>query len=112
MSASFTLIIEKLELETIIGILDFERIHPQRVLLEGSLIYPFGNKNFIDYVAVKDMIEELLKTRKYKLLEEALLDITQNLKQKFNVIESLSLTIKKLDIISNCIVGVKIDKFF
>ncbi|PAF49454.1 hypothetical protein BKH41_01975 [Helicobacter sp. 12S02232-10] len=109
---SLTLIIQNLEFETIIGILDFERKNPQKILLEGEFTYNYKEKGFIDYVMLKNFIKQLLEANQYGLLEEALLDIIKNLKQNFDSISSVCLTLKKLHIINDCIVGVKINKIF
>ncbi|PAF44779.1 dihydroneopterin aldolase [Helicobacter sp. 11S02596-1] len=109
---SLTLIIENFELEAIIGILDFERKIPQKILLEGVFTYDYHDKDFIDYIRVKNLIKELLETKQYGLIEEALLDIIKHLKQNFNPITSISLTLKKPQITNDCIVGVKVNKTF
>ncbi|PAF47773.1 hypothetical protein BKH46_02740 [Helicobacter sp. 12S02634-8] len=109
---TFTLIIEDLELEAVIGILDFERVRSQRLIVQGAITYCYEGKNFIDYISVKEKIKSLLQTKQYGLLEEALEDITQTLKQKFDTIISICMTIKKPQISDDCSIGVRIDKTF
>ena len=47
------ILIEKLTFECIIGILDFERITPQEVLIDISFKYKYKNSSsFIDYSKV------------------------------------------------------------
>lgn len=41
--------IENLEFKCIIGILDFERVKKQKVIINLSFDYDFGKDNFIDY---------------------------------------------------------------
>lgn len=108
----FDLIIEAFKLKVIIGILDFEKQIPQEVLIEGKITYKYSREDFVDYIEVKNIIQKLLQTNQYGLLEDALLDITHHLKNKFNTIKNIELKIKKLNIDPDCIVGVKINKSF
>lgn len=108
----FDLIIEAFKLKVIIGILDFEKQLPQEILIEGKITYKYSKEDFIDYIEVKNIIQKLLQDNQYGLLEDALLDITYHLKNKFNTIKNIKLKIKKLNIDSDCIVGMKINKTF
>lgn len=103
----FTLLIQDYYLEVIIGILDFERKQSQKILLNAEISYEY-NEKFLDYVEIKDFITKLLESKKYNLLEEALIDISNSLKDKFNLIKTISLEIKKIGILQDCIVGVKL----
>ncbi|WP_180674021.1 dihydroneopterin aldolase [Helicobacter sp. 13S00482-2] len=108
----FDLIIEALRLKVIIGILDFERITPQDILIEGVITYEYIHNNFIDYIKIKDVIQNLVQNKKYELLEEALSDITDHLKNNFDTIKNIELKIKKLSITPDCVIGVKINRSF
>jgi len=101
-----TILIEDLELEVIIGILDFERKSKQKVIIETKINYNYTEDYFIDYVEVISIIENLLKTKKYYLLEEAILDIGENILSTYPKIVSLYLKISKLDIVKNGVVGI------
>lgn len=108
----FTLAIEDLKVQAIIGILPFERKNPQTLLVQAQITYNYEDKKFIDYMAVKTLITTLLQTKNYGLLEESLQDISENLKQHFSGIDSLRLLIKKLDISSDFNVGVGLHRVF
>jgi len=101
-----TILIENLELDVIIGILDFERNSKQKVIVETKINYNYANNYFIDYTEVVSLIENLLEGRKYYLLEEAILDIGENILSKYPQIVSLYLKISKPDIVKNGVVGV------
>ncbi|PAF43020.1 dihydroneopterin aldolase [Helicobacter sp. 11S03491-1] len=108
----FTLIIQDLKLKIIIGILESERLIPQEILLEGKITYEYTHSNFVDYIKIKDCIKKLLENNQYQLLEEALLDIIEKLKDHFQSIQSIKLSLKKLKITPDCTVGVEINHSF
>jgi len=100
-----------------IGIYDFEKKAPQRVIinLELSVIplekgkdYHIGN--VVSYEEIANKIKNLIKSRHYDLLEELAEDIARScLKDK--KIRHLQLTIEKPDIIKNTqSVGIQITR--
>lgn len=101
------ILIENLSFFTIIGILEEERITPQRVIIDCILDYTYTSVNFINYAHVADLIEKQMNAQKFELIEEALETLSQSLKQAFPSIEALNLTIRKPNILSNCTVGVQ-----
>lgn len=101
------ILIENLTFETVIGILEHERNTPQRVQIECLIEYPYTNNNFINYAEVAQMIEITLQTEKFELIEIALQHLSVTLKSHFSSIKTLSLTIRKPDILQNCTVGVQ-----
>lgn len=103
------ILIENLAFETIIGILDHERTVPQRVHVECIIEYPYTktNTNFINYAEVASLIETTMQTEQFELLETALQYLSVALKSQFSSIKTLSLTIRKPDILQNCTVGVQ-----
>jgi len=98
--------IEQLEFDVTIGILDFERNSKQKVIVETKINYNYTNNNFIDYIDIIGIIENLLKREKYYLLEDAILDIGENILSKYPKIVSLYLKISKPDIVKNGVVGI------
>lgn len=101
------ILIEDLTFETIIGILDHERTSAQQVRIDCTIEYPYANGDFINYAEVAQIIEKTMKTEKFELIETALDVLGIMLKQHFPLIETLSLTIRKPDILPNCTVGVQ-----
>lgn len=107
----FSLIIENLKLHTIIGILESERINKQEIEIKAKISYNLES-NFLDYVEIKNKIVSLLQDKKFELLETALESIVSMLKNDYLNITKISLSIKKLEILDDCIVGAKIVRNF
>ncbi len=101
-----TIRIEDLEFKTIIGLLDFERIEEQRVIINCSITYEY-KKDFINYAEVAEMIESSIKEYKFELIEEALEFLFKHLKENFPLIKTLRLKLSKPDILSNCVVSLE-----
>lgn len=99
--------IENLTFDCIIGILDFERKTPQKVIIDLSFKYKYKNKKeFIDYSEISKFIEKTMKKKKFELLEEAIIYIEEYLYKKYKI-KKLKLKISKPDILTNCIVSLK-----
>ena len=102
-----TIHIEALSFEAIIGLLDFERKTPQplSITLEASYAYQEGG-DFIDYALLSQQITHHLQSKRYGLLEEALLGLEKMIRDTYPNIEMLFLKITKPTIIQNAQVGV------
>lgn len=101
------ILIENLEFKTILGILESERLTPQKISIVCTIDYAYTQNEFINYAEVAKLIEETMIKEKFFLIEEALEFITQTLKNTFPLIGELILCIRKPDILSNCTVGVE-----
>ena len=101
-----TIHIEALKFDVIIGLLDFEREIPQKIILNLTLEYVYENQNFINYADIVTLLEENLKEKKYKLLEEALLGTKEIILINYPNIKSIFIKISKPTILPNCIVSV------
>jgi len=97
--------IEDLTFDVIIGLLDFERDKPQRVIINLEASYDYSDEQFIDYADIVLLIKDKLKTERYTLLENALLGIKEILQITYPHIETLSIKISKPDILSDCTVS-------
>jgi len=97
-----TIHIEALELDVIIGLLDFEREHTQRVLIDLEAAYTYREENFIDYADLVILMEKELKEKRYELLEEALLGLKSVITTAYPAVETLTLKIAKPDILPQC----------
>lgn len=100
-----TIHIEALTCDVIIGLLDFEREKPQRVIIHLEADYPYDNEAFIDYADIVLLIEEKLKNERYKLLENALLGLKEVIYTTYPQLRSLHIKIAKPDILHNCSVA-------
>ncbi len=107
MSPLFTILIESLEIETIIGIHDFERTRMQKVVVDCTIVYRRIEDSYIDYALVVQMIQTMLTEGKYSLIEDALTEIVDALKARYAEIETIRLKICKPDILENCTVCVE-----
>jgi dihydroneopterin aldolase len=103
----YKIIIENLEFEAIIGILPHEREKKQKVNVSAEIEYE-NRENFIDYAKVCKIIENLMVENRFLLIEDALENIAETLKQEFPQIKRLKLKIQKPEILKNALVGVEI----
>ena len=97
-----TIHIEDLTIDVIIGLLDFEREKPQRVIIDLEIDYTYTEQAFINYAHVSEKIQDNLKTNRYLLLEEALEGVSTCLLDEYPQIEKLRLKISKPDILKEC----------
>ena len=96
-----TIHIEELTFNTIIGILDFERVTPQKVIVNVEIEYNYKKASFINYAEVIELIQTQLIEKKYELLETAIEELTQKIVEKYSKITQITLKISKPDIINN-----------
>ena len=100
-----TIYVEDLKFQCIIGILDFERVTPQDIIINLSLKYKFKD-DFINYAEIAELIESQMKKKKFLLIEDALKSISKSLKKEFQQIKKIDLKITKPSILPNCKVSV------
>lgn len=100
-----TIHIEDLTFDVIIGLLDFERDRPQRVIINLQASYDYNDDQFIDYADMVLLIQNELKEKRYELLENALLGLKEVLYTAYPDLQTLSLKISKPDILSQCTVS-------
>ena len=103
----YKILIENLEFEAIIGILPEERKKTQKVLVNAEIEYE-NKEKYIDYAEVCNLIENLMKEKKFLLIEDALKLIENELSVKYPQMKSLKLKIQKPEILKNALVGVEI----
>ena len=96
--------ISDLTFKCIIGILDFERIKKQRVILNISFEYNFSKDLFIDYSEISNLIKSVMKKEKFLLLEDAILHLKNLLNNSYQI-SNLYIKISKPNILKNCIVS-------
>jgi len=96
-----TIHIEQLTFETIIGLLDFERVNAQTVIVNLEIDYLYDNNNFINYADVINLIEIDMHQKKYELLETAITELIEKITSTYAQINALVLKITKPDIIMN-----------
>jgi len=105
-----TIHIEELTFECIIGILDFERLKPQKVIIDLTIDYNYSDDFFINYAEVITLLKEDMIENRYELLETALNELEKKLLLNYPQIKSFNLKITKPDILKN--VKVALSKTF
>ena len=96
--------ISNLTFKCIIGILAFERIKKQKVIVNISFEYNFSKDIFIDYSEISNLVKSTMKKEKFLLLEDAILHL-ENLLTNSYKISNLYIKISKPNILTNCIVS-------
>ena len=97
--------IEQLTFKCIIGILDFERVKKQKVIINLSFDYDLGKDNFIDYSEVANLVKKSMKKNKFELLEDAIKTIKKGLEDSYTI-KNLKLKISKPNILKDWIVSI------
>ncbi|MEO1954927.1 MAG: dihydroneopterin aldolase [Campylobacterales bacterium] len=100
-----TIYVEDLKFQCIIGILDFERVTPQDIIINLTISYSYKDE-FINYAQVVDIVKENMKNSKYLLIEDALDGLQEILLKKFSLIEELEIKLTKPSILADCKVSV------
>ena len=103
------IVIKNLEFDTIIGILDYERVKKQKIIVNCKIKYKYKNE-YLDYAEVVGIIKKILRKKEYEIIEDGLLFITKTLKKKFPNIKKIKLEILKPSILENVVVGAEILK--
>ncbi len=99
-----TIRINDLAFETIIGILDFERQSPQRVVVDCTLEY---EGEYVDYSVIREIVVQTIQKGAYGLIEEALPAVIAKVHEVFPQVRSIILQITKPDIFDDCRVSVE-----
>ena len=97
--------IKDLSFKCIIGILDFERIKKQKVVINISFNYKFKKDVFIDYSEISSYVQGQMKKKKFLLIEDAIIFLEAKLYKLYKV-NNLNIKISKPNILKNCIVSV------
>ncbi len=101
--------IHNLVFETILGILEFERLKPQKISVDLDLFYTqLPSKAYLDYMEIQEIIQNTMREKQYFLIEDALKDLSHILKTRYKEISELYLKISKLEISPNSQVGASV----
>ncbi|MBH0306505.1 FolB domain-containing protein [Helicobacter pylori] len=99
--------------ETILGILEFERLKPQKISVNLDLFYTqLPNKAYLDYMEIQEIIQNTMQEKQYLLIEDALKDLSHILKTRYKEITELFLKISKLEISPNSQVGASVKIYY
>ncbi len=97
--------IEDLKFQCIIGILDFERVTPQDVIINLAIDYEYKDE-FINYVDISTTIKLQMIESKFLLIEDALESLSKTLLKEFLLINTLYIKITKPSILPDCKVSI------
>jgi len=100
------IVIENLEFYAVIGLLEFEKNLPQKVVMNFCIEYDYKN-GYIDYAQIVNFSKNFIKKGKFEIIEDALILLSKNLKLNFPQIKKLKISLKKPQILPDCIVGVE-----
>ncbi len=99
--------------ETILGILEFERLKPQKISVNLDLFYTeLPSKAYLDYMEIQELIQKMMQEKQYFLIEDALKDLSHVLKTHYSEISELYLKISKLEISPNSQVGASVKIYY
>ncbi|WP_281951336.1 dihydroneopterin aldolase [Nitrosophilus kaiyonis] len=101
--------IENLEFYAIIGILEKEKEIPQKIVMNFYIDYDYQN-DYIDYAEIVNFSKKFIKKGKFEIIEDALILLSKNLKTKFPQIKKVKISLKKPQILPDCIVGIEYNK--
>ncbi|WP_187936160.1 FolB domain-containing protein [Helicobacter pylori] len=105
--------VHNLVFETILGILEFERLKPQKISVDLDLFYTqLPNKAYLDYMEIQEIIQNTMQEKQYLLIEDALKDLSHVLKMRYSGITELFLKISKLEISPNSQVGASVKIYY
>lgn len=100
-----TIHVEDLKFQCIIGILDFERVTPQDVIINIDIDYLYKDI-FINYAEIVQRVKEIMIKSEFLLIEEALDSLNLKLIKEFSSIKSMKIKITKPSILPDCKVSV------
>jgi len=100
-----TIHIEDLKFQCIIGILDFERVTPQDIIINMSIEYLY-KKEFINYAQIVEIVKNFMIKSEFLLIEDALQEINLKLFKEFSSIKNMNIKITKPSILRGCKVSV------
>ncbi|MDA3908480.1 MAG: dihydroneopterin aldolase, partial [Sulfurimonas sp.] len=87
-----TIHIQELKFQCIIGILDFERVTSQDVIIDITIDYEYEN-NFINYAQIVQLVKEIMIKNEFLLIEEALNNLNLKLTKEFSSIKGMFIKI-------------------
>ncbi|QOG12621.1 dihydroneopterin aldolase [Arcobacter sp. FWKO B] len=97
--------IEDLTFDCIIGVLEHERVTPQKIIVNFECEYEFYDGIYLDYATIADDIVDIVTKGEFKLLEEAIIAINDSLLKEYNI-SDIKIKITKPDILPNVKVSV------
>lgn len=107
-----TILIEDFCFECIIGIMKEERVKAQKVEITAHIGYEPKDGGFLDYMKLCSEIKKEFVVKKFRLLEEAVIGVSETLKSKNPSISSIYIKIVKPEVREDAKVGIIFEKSF
>ncbi|BCD59750.1 MULTISPECIES: dihydroneopterin aldolase [unclassified Nitratiruptor] len=107
----YTIRLEQLYFDAIIGILPQERSNPQPLEIFLEVVYE-KKEDFVDYALLETLILHHFQERRFQLLEEALEETLFLIKKRFPSVKKATMRIKKPTILSHCVPSVSLSLNF
>ncbi len=102
------ILIENLEFESVIGIYKHERKEKQKVVMDIYINYDYSGE-YLDYSEVAKFVQQFIQTNGFFSIEEALLKLSEELKNAYKNIKNIKLRLRKPTILPNADVGVEFE---
>ncbi len=102
------ILIENLEFESVIGIYKHERKEKQKVVMDIYIDYNYSGK-YLDYSEVADFVQQFIQANGFYSIEEALIKLSEELKNTYKNIKNIKLRLRKPTILPNADVGVEFE---
>ncbi|MSN96165.1 dihydroneopterin aldolase [Campylobacter sp. FMV-PI01] len=103
-----TILVEDLEIECIIGLLDFERKIPQKICINAK----FRADEFVDYSYVCEVLKDSFENEKFLKVEDGLNFFAKKFKENFKSLGYFYMKIMKPNIILDANVGAEIEMIY
>ncbi|WP_321778749.1 dihydroneopterin aldolase [Sulfurimonas sp.] len=100
-----TIHIQDLKFQCILGILNFERVTPQDIIINLKIKYKY-KKNFINYAQIVKITKKFMIKNEFLLIEDAIKELNLKLVKEFSSIKRLKIKITKPSILPECKVSV------
>ena len=107
-----TILIEDFCFECIIGIMKEERLKTQKIEITAQIDYEPKDSGFLDYMKLCSEIKKEFVVKKFRLLEEAVVSVSETLKSKNHSILSVYIKIVKPEVREDAKVGIIFEKSF
>ncbi|WP_181881491.1 dihydroneopterin aldolase [Helicobacter sp. MIT 99-5507] len=100
----FQISLRDFKINTIIGILEFERKNKQNIIIDIDILY--RNIEILDYSLIHSLIIDIFNKNQFYYIEDALDFVLDSIKSNFKYLISIDISIKKLNIFDDCIASV------
>ena len=98
----------KSKFKCIIGLLNFERKKKQKIIIKIKA----KSDDFLDYAKLEKKVKKIYKKNKFFTIEDSLEFTSKELKNKFENLKYIKISVFKPNIIRNAKVGASVKKYY